>query len=113
MDGLLEQITDWWGFLVAIGGAIGAVIRWSLSQRKSKRLLEEEERKTTEMLYQQLYKLKQKVILNVEREVSHATELAEKNRIIQELRQHCPDCYDSYIKKKSEDGRQEPSGTNQ
>ena len=88
MNELLITLKEWWGLIVMIGGGIGGYFRWKASRDKS-----------SNMLYEQMEKLKQKVILQVEREVQQETEIAEKDRIIEGLKRHCPDCYDKYIQK--------------
>lgn len=88
MSEFLELIRQFWHVLVMIGGGIGAYFRWKATRQKS-----------TVMLYDELEKLKQKVIIQVSREVDQASELAEKNRIIEEFKTHCPDCYSSFIEK--------------
>lgn len=89
---VLDMIEKFWGLIVAIGGGVAAYFRWRSSRQKS-----------TKMLYDELEKLKQKVILQVAREVEHASELAEKQRIIDGLRLHCPDCYKSFLKNYDQD----------
>ena len=91
MSEFLELAKQFWAFIVAIGGGVAAYFRWKSTRRKS-----------TTMLYDELEKLKQKVILQVAREVDQASELAEKNRIIEEFKLHCPDCYASFIAKQTE-----------
>lgn len=87
MNEILTFIKDFWEVLLLISGGIGSFLKWKSSQRKS-----------TEMLYDELEKLKQKVILQVSKEIEQATELAEKQRILLSLQQHCPECYREALK---------------
>jgi hypothetical protein len=54
---------------------------------------------STEMLYTELEKLKQKVIIQVGKDVENAISLSQKDKIIEGLKDHCTDCYDSYMEK--------------
>lgn len=88
MNEIFETLQQFWALIIAIGGGVVTFFQWKSTRRKS-----------TTMLYDELEKLKQKVILQVSREVEQASELAEKSRIIEEFKIHCPDCYSSFIEK--------------
>ena len=94
MQDFLNFAERFWSVTSLILGGIGTSILGFIKWRHSKK---EAERTSTEMLYEQLELLKQKVILQVAREVEQATELAEKTRIITEFAKHCPDCYEKFM----------------
>jgi uncharacterized membrane protein affecting hemolysin expression len=98
-----ELIKEYWQFAVGVITAIGVVIRFIWNRQKKSQ-------ESTSMLYEQLEELKKKVILQVAADVARATELAEKQKIIEGLRLHCPECYDSFLntQKHDSDKRSDP-----
>lgn len=83
---ILKLIEEFWTLIVAIAGGIGGYITWSKKQKQS-----------TMMLYDELEKLKQKVVIQVSREVQQANLIAEKEEILNKLRLNCPECYEKII----------------
>ena len=86
----MEKITEYWVLAVAIGGGIGRLIMWVYSRKKDRA-------KSSDLLYNQLEQLKTRVILQVAVEVQQATELGEKQKMIDGLKTHCSDCYERYL----------------
>lgn len=85
-----QKIAEYWDVLAGVGTTIAGVLGW-LSVRKKKK------DDSTQMLYDQLEALKKKVILQVATEVAQATEIGERDKIIEGLKRHCPECYDRFI----------------
>ena len=93
MGDITQFIKSIWGLVSLIATGIGAFFTW----RQRKKV---QSRKSSQMLYEELERLKLKVIAQVHNEVNQATEIAEKNRLIAELKAHCPECYKSFLKSK-------------
>lgn len=96
---MLETLKEWWALVAVMASGLGAVFNFFLNRGKHKRNLAKAQRESTAMLYEQLEELKKKVILSVAKEVSQTEEIAEKQKIIEGLRLHCPECYDSFMNK--------------
>ena len=101
---MLDTLKEWWGLFVLVASGIGALLRFFWQRGTSRRTAEKARRENMNMLYAQLEELKKKVILNVAKEVAQATELAEKQRIIDGLRLHCPECYEVFMRNFLNDG---------
>jgi len=97
MNELIEIAKNFWGLILLVSGGIGGYFKYKNNQKVAKY-------KSTEMLYEELERLKQKVILQVSREVDQASELAEKKRLIEEFKLKCPGCYSEHFAKNYEDG---------
>ena len=104
MTEILKILNDFWALLIPIGGSVMGYLKWKNnkliqernfenSERKREKEEKENELQSTQMMYDELERIKQKLILQVNKEVDQATELAEKKRIIAEFRIQCPDCY--------------------
>lgn len=95
MNDLLQNLQNWWAFILAIGGGIGTYLKWRANRNSSR-----------ELLYEQLEKLKKKLIEQVERDIESAQKLKEKemaiierDNILSRLREQCPDCYQKYVER--------------
>ena len=91
---LFEVFSEFWALFLAVASGVGGYFTWRSKRQKS-----------TLMLYNELEKLKQKVILQVAREVEQANILAEKEAIINQLRLKCPECYNKFIAKQKSNER--------
>lgn len=108
MNEILNFLNDFWGLLVPVAGSVMGYLKWKNnvlikerefenSEREREKAEKENELQSTAMLYDELERIKQKLILQVNKDVDRATELAEKRRIIEEFRIHCPECYRQFI----------------
>lgn len=88
MTEFLVFFKDFWEILLLVATGIGGYLKWRTTRRKS-----------TDMLYDEMEKLKQLVIKQVANDVTHAMELSEKNRLLAELELKCPSCYAETLKK--------------
>jgi hypothetical protein len=88
MSDFLTNAQQFGVLVTTLGGVVAGFFRWKAKKKES-----------TSMLYEQLEKLKLKVILQVSKEVEQATELSEKEKIIADFKIHCPDCWASFIEK--------------
>lgn len=83
---LLEQ--SWELILLVTGGISGLVAKYVKNRNQS-----------TQKLYETIEELKLQIIANIEKDIDLASELAEKEKLLNEMRINCPDCYDRYVKK--------------
>jgi tRNA G26 N,N-dimethylase Trm1 len=89
---LLNTLEKYWQFIVVVtgSGGIAGLIKYYYEYQAN--------RKTSiELLYEELEKLKLRVIIQISKEVEHANELSEKNLILLKLKEKCPDCYQAVI----------------
>lgn len=78
-----------------LGGGFGLYERYRTNRREEKK----EEQSSLDLLYTQLEDLRKKIILQVQNDVAMASKVAERDIIIDSFRQHCPECYASFIEK--------------
>ena len=84
LKSLLEILQDLWALIAAVITAIVAGYwKWRSSRSKS-----------TQMLYNELENLKQKIILQISKEVEQSTTIAKQENLLNELKSHCPECYE-------------------
>lgn len=84
----IELFEKFWGVIVALAGGAAGFLQWNQSRKSS-----------TDLLYSQLEELKIQVIAQVSRDISKATEISQKQRIINEFKLHCPGCYSELLEK--------------
>ncbi len=89
---LIKLLNDFWALIVFVIGSIGGFFTY-LSKRKS----------STNLLYKQLENLKIQVIAQVQRELSLTKEISKKQKILNELKINCPECYDKVLKRLEND----------
>jgi hypothetical protein len=70
-----------------VSGFIGVYVKWKRDQNKS-----------AAMLYQELERLKKLIIEKVPKDIQNAQTIAEQNSLLEQLKEHCPECYEK-IKK--------------
>lgn len=97
---LLAHIKQYWEFIVLFASGVAGGIKWLTVRKKNKDT-------SLSMLYEQLEDLRKKVIIQVEESVKSAEELAEKRRIINEFKAHCPECYERFIDETNKDENEE------
>ena len=83
---ITHEIKNYWELIIAVFTGLGSLVGWLIRRKKNKQT-------STQMLYEQMEVLKKKIILQTANEITHATAIAEKDRIIENLRVHCPECY--------------------
>jgi len=85
-NNLIKIFTDFWELIVLVIGGIGGVLGY-FNKRQS----------STSLLYKQLEELKIQVIAQVQRDIQLTNKVAEREKIINELKLHCKDCYEKII----------------
>lgn len=58
-----------------------------------------ERKKSSALLYDQLEKMKRNLIEKISKEIEDADEIAKQQKLLNELKSHCTDCYNEVIKK--------------
>jgi len=92
MNDLLKLTQEFWVVLTMVATGIGSF----LAYRRKKKV---EADTSAALLFEELEKLKKKIIVQVNNEIEHAKSNAEKEKIIIMLKAHCPDCYNEVISK--------------
>ncbi len=91
MQQVIQTIKESWEAIAVIitglGGFVGTYLKWKRDQNKS-----------TAMLYQELERLKKLIIEKVPKDIQNAQTIAEQNSLLEQLKEHCPECYEK-IKK--------------
>jgi hypothetical protein len=87
IDAGVDMFEKLWPVVLLIAGGVGAFLRWKFTRKQS-----------TSLLYEELEKLKQKVIKQVGREVEISATAAVQRAQLEELKRHCPECYERVIK---------------
>lgn len=86
----LNLLGSYWELLAGVATAIGGYIAWKKKKQES----------DIELL-EKLEELKVKFITKIHREIELTEELAEevakKNKVIRDIKERCPDCYEQYI----------------
>jgi len=84
---ILQTIKESWEAIAVIitglGGFVGTYLRWKSNKKKS-----------TNLLYEELEKLKKRIIEQVPKEIEAAQTIAQQNYLLEQLKEHCPDCYE-------------------
>lgn len=83
---IIDLLERYWGFLATILAGLGSYITWRRKRQES-----------TLVLYDKLEELKLKIITQISREIELSEEIAEKRRLIEEMKANCPDCYNKFI----------------
>ncbi len=68
--------------ITGLGGIFGSYLKWKSNKNKS-----------TTLLYEELEKLKKRIIEQVPRDIKNAQTIAQQNFLLEQLKEHCPDCY--------------------
>lgn len=92
MNDFLKLIQEFWVVLTMIATGAGSFLAWRNKKKN-------EEKTSASLLFEQLEKLKKKIIVQVNNEIEHAKSNAEKEKIIIMLKSHCPDCYNAVMLK--------------
>lgn len=96
MNDFLKLVQEFWVVLTMLATGVGSFLAWRQKKKN-------EEKTSASLLFEQLEKLKKKIIIQVNNEIEHAKSNAEKEKIIFMLRTHCPDCYNAVILKMQTD----------
>ena len=88
---LLATIKESWELIVIIVGGGVSTIKYF----RDKKI----EKSSAGILYEELERLKIKVITQVQKDIQNATKLSEKEIIILEFKKNCPDCYQQVFEK--------------
>ena len=86
MTDLIKILSDGWALIAIVTAGFGGTLTFINKRRTS-----------TDLLYIQLEKLKIQVIEQVNRDVELIHEMAEKDKIVNRLKLHCPECYKKFI----------------
>lgn len=69
--------------VTGLGGFVGSYLKWKSNKNKS-----------TTLLYEELEKLKKRIIEQVPKDIENAQTIAHQKFLLEQLREHCPDCYE-------------------
>lgn len=83
---IIQTIQESWGVVTVIVTGIGGFIGTYLKYRSNKN-------KSTNLLYEELEKLKKRIIEQVPKDIQNAETIAQQNFLLSQLKEHCPDCY--------------------
>jgi len=87
MQQVIQTIKESWEAIAVIitglGGFVGTYLRWKSNQNKS-----------TNLLYEELEKLKKRIIQQIPKDIENAQTIAQQNYLLEQLKEHCPDCYE-------------------
>lgn len=112
---MFEKINALYVLISTIIGGVGTVITWRIKSKADARKAAaaelqlsmdqaKAESESSEVMIAALESLKKKVVDQTLREVRLTTLNAEKTVLIERLRLHCPDCYNSFMKKLNSNG---------
>ncbi len=83
---IIQTIKESWEAVAVIvtglGSFVGTYLKWKSNQNKS-----------TNLLYEELEKLKKRIIEQVPKDIENAETIALQNFLLSQLKEHCPDCY--------------------
>lgn len=103
MNDLINIANNVYALIALVISGFGSIYLWVIRQKKKNQ-------DSTDLLYAQLEELKKKIIAQVNTEIQHAESMAAKDRIIFNLKNYCPDCYQKVIKDLENENYERPKG---
>lgn len=92
---VITLISEFWELIVLVAGSLGGLFSYIRNRNKS-----------TNQMYETLEDLKLQILENIEKEVDVANDLAEKEKLLNEMRINCPECYEKYVNKNKVKGNE-------
>jgi hypothetical protein len=85
---LINLFSEFWELIILVVGSLGGLFNYIRNRNKS-----------NTQLYQTIEDLKIQILDNIEKEIDVANDLAEKEKLLNEMRINCPECYEKYVNK--------------
>ncbi len=82
---LLDFINEFWKTAAVVVAGLTAIATYYNNRNKS-----------NQQMLEIIEELKLQIIANIEKEIKQAAALAEKDKLLNDLRVNCPDCYNKY-----------------